>query len=102
MLARVVSALLFTGGLLVRREPLWPAAPAARIAIGSGLLDAAANTAYLFAAQRGALSLVAALASLGPATTVLMARGMLHERWTRMQMVGLLVALAAGLCISLG
>ena len=102
VLARVVSAALFAIGLLLRRAPLWPPAPAARIAISSGLLDAAANTAYLFAAQRGALSLVAALASLGPATTVLLARGLLNERWSRTQIFGLALALAAGLCISLG
>lgn len=102
VLARVVSAILFAAGLLMRRTPLWPAPDAARIAIGSGLLDAAANTAFLFAAQRGALSLVAALASLGPATTVLLARAILGERWTPLQVLGLGVALIAGLCISLG
>jgi drug/metabolite transporter (DMT)-like permease len=48
------------------------------------------------------LVLVSALVSLAPATTVLVARFTLGERWTVAQGVGLLAALGAGVLISIG
>jgi drug/metabolite transporter (DMT)-like permease len=102
VLARCVSLALFAAVLLVRRSGLWPAPAARRAALGSGLLDASANAAYFLAVQRGSLAQVAALVSLAPATTVLLARGILGERWSGAQRLGLVVALAAGVCISVG
>ena len=48
------------------------------------------------------MALVAAIVSLAPATTVLLARATLGERWSVSQRLGLALALAAGACISLG
>jgi uncharacterized membrane protein len=48
------------------------------------------------------MSLVSAIVSLAPATTVLLARGVLGERWSVAQRWGLALALTAGGCISLG
>jgi drug/metabolite transporter (DMT)-like permease len=68
--------------------------------VASGTLDAAAIALYLLASRRGLISLVAALGSLYPAATVLLARVVLHERLVRTQLVGLLLALVGVLLIA--
>jgi uncharacterized membrane protein len=88
--------------LAVRREPFVPPRGARLIACAAGALDAIANVLYVASVQHGLLSLVAALVSLAPATTVLLARFVLRERWNALQGLGLLLALAAGVLISLG
>ena len=67
----------------------------------AGVLDVTANILYLVASRIGLLSLVAVLTSLYPASTVLLARLVLRERMTRVQVAGLVlvvtgVALIAG------
>lgn len=102
VIARLVAIALFGGWIFTRRLSLWPEPGARRPAFASGLLDAVANIAYLIAVQRGSLALVAALVSLSPATAVLLARALFHERWSVPQRWGLVCALAAGVCISMG
>lgn len=58
-------------------------------AAAAGLLDSAANAFYLAAASRGHLSIVAAVASLYPASTVLLALGVDRERLRPVQLAGL-------------
>jgi uncharacterized membrane protein len=70
-----------------------------RTAIGCGLLDMLANALYLIATRYGPLSLVATLASLYPASTVVLARMTLGERLTRSQAVGVVCALVAVVAI---
>jgi drug/metabolite transporter (DMT)-like permease len=60
-----------------------------------GVLDAAANVFYLSAVRQELLSLVAVLTSLYPAATVVLARVVLHERFTRVQSGGLVCAAGA-------
>jgi drug/metabolite transporter (DMT)-like permease len=60
---------------------------------GAGLFDVAANALVVLAVRRGLLSLVAPVASLYPATTVLLARVVLHERIGRQRAGGLAVGL---------
>lgn len=94
--ARVVSAGLALV-LLARigRSPI-PRRDEARGAIvGAGFLDMTANLAMVVAVHKGMLSTVAVLSSLYPASTVLLARYVLHERMVRSQVFGLAVALAA-------
>ncbi|MGH9175243.1 MAG: EamA family transporter, partial [Vicinamibacterales bacterium] len=50
---------------------------------------------YLVAVQRGQLSVVATLASLYPASTVILARIILGERWSRLQAIGIVTAVLA-------
>ncbi|KKJ93852.1 DMT family transporter [Micromonospora sp. HK10] len=58
-------------------------------AAAAGLLDSAANAFYLAAASRGHLSVVAAVASLYPASTVLLALAVDRERLRPVQLAGL-------------
>ncbi len=73
---------------------------ALRIAIVSGVLDMAGNILTLLALQRGLLSLIGVLASLYPASTVILARVVLHERMTRKQLSGIAMALLGVALIS--
>ncbi|MFE9695010.1 EamA family transporter [Micromonospora sp. NPDC005806] len=58
-------------------------------AAAAGLLDSTANALYLAAASRGHLSIVAAITSLYPASTVLLALGVDRERLRPVQLAGL-------------
>jgi uncharacterized membrane protein len=83
----VWSALVITGGLAGLR-----AVPKA-LATGAGLLDVGA-TALLITALRTSLTvIVAPIASLAPGFTTLHAAWYLHERLSRVQLVGLGLAL---------
>jgi drug/metabolite transporter (DMT)-like permease len=65
------------------------------ITLGSGLTSGIANLCFLSAVGRGELATVAVVVSLYPATTVLLARTFLAERWSRAQACGLLLSVAA-------
>lgn len=70
--------------------------------VSAGALDMIANVFCLLALQQGMLSVVATLASLYPATTLLLARVVLRERLGLVQGIGLGVATAAVVLISVG
>lgn len=72
----------------------------ARLVVVCGLCDVSANALYLVAVNRGLLSLVAVLAALYPASTVVLARVVLHERMSRSQLVGLALAAVAAGCVA--
>jgi drug/metabolite transporter (DMT)-like permease len=61
---------------------------------GAGLFDVGANAMVLLAVRRGLLSLVAPVAALYPATTVVLARIILHEKIGRQRVGGLALGLA--------
>jgi len=65
------------------------------MAIACGVTDMAANGLYLVATRGGALSVIVTLASLYPASTVILARVFLHERLGRLQIVGVAASLVA-------
>lgn len=83
------------------RQALTPASGAAALIVGTGVLDITANALYLAAAQRGLLSIVAILASLYPASTVVLARMVIAERLHRIQLFGLALAAAGVLAMAL-
>jgi uncharacterized membrane protein len=102
IVARLVAVGLFLAAFLFLRRPLVPPRGVRALAFGVGLADAAGNFAYWRAVQNAPISLVATLVSLAPATTVLLARVLLRERWTAPQLAGLVLALTAGVLISRG
>lgn len=69
-------------------------------AVAAGLLDVAANALYVAAAARGHLSIVAAIASLYPASTVLLALTVDRERIRAVQLAGLALAAVALVLVS--
>jgi drug/metabolite transporter (DMT)-like permease len=72
-----------------------------RYVLGAGVLAFAAAVLFLAATGRGELAIVAVVASMYPAFTVILARVVLKERWSRRQAIGLLVAAASVILVSL-
>ncbi len=68
----------------------------------AGVLDCAANATYMTAVEQGQLTWVAAITSLYPATTVLLAGVVLHERLGRVQVFGLALAGVALSLVAIG
>ena len=67
-----------------------------------GAFDNLANVTFALAAQSGMLALVSVVGSLYPVSTVLLARGFLHERLSRPQLAGVITAFAGVVLIALG
>lgn len=68
----------------------------------TGVLDFAANAFYLTALDHGSFTWIAAISSLYPVSTVLLARLVLHERLARLQVAGLVMAGAALTLVAVG
>ena len=73
-----------------------------RWALLCGPLGAVATGAFLLASQQGYLTVAGVLASLYPASTVLLAALVLHERVHRTQGVGLALCALAVVCVAGG
>ena len=76
-------------------------ADAVRWAMGVALLDTGGNLLFIAATRLGRLDVAAVLASLYPASTILLAAWKLHERPTRVQLAGMGMAVAAVVMITL-
>lgn len=74
---------------LVAGRSLRPGQGSLLLIASAGILDVATNLLYLSATRVGLLSLVAVLTSMYPGATVILARFVLHERFHRLQLVGL-------------
>lgn len=99
--ARIASVISLALYITVRRvwsTPSWSEMPLIALV---GLLDALGNTFFALSARFGRLALAATLSSLYPATTVLLAQIFLHERLTRPQWLGVLLALLALILITI-
>jgi drug/metabolite transporter (DMT)-like permease len=76
--------------------------PSIGIAMVAGFLDISGSALYIYASQRGRLDKAVVITSLYPAITVLLARIILKEHFSRWKFVGLLAALAAVPMIAAG
>ena len=66
----------------------------------AGLLGTTAALLFLSASGKGELSIVAVVSAMYPAFTVLLARALLAEHWSRLQASGLLIAAASVVLVS--
>ena len=88
--------------LVARPQQRGPVRPADLVPLlALGCLDLAATAAYALAASAGMVSLVAVLASLYPAVTVVLARQLLAERLSGVQRGGVAAVLAGAALIGL-
>ena len=96
--APVVLLLLVLG---IMRRPMIVPRSAFRWVTASGVTDAGANALLVVAVRQGLLSVVAPVANLFPAVTVLLARALGHEKIGRFRLAGLALAVASLILISL-
>lgn len=99
--SRAASVVLISLILLLRRPTDWrPNRSVLPLMILSGVLDSAGNALFVFATHHGRLDVAAVLSSLYPASTVVLAWLFLKERVSRLQLIGMLGALAAVVMIA--
>jgi drug/metabolite transporter (DMT)-like permease len=91
-----IASLVTTGTIVVSRRQFQPLVRTS-IALGflAGLLDSGGSALYAKASQTGRLDTAVVLSSLYPAITVLLARLLLHEHFSRWKLVGLIAAIVA-------
>jgi len=99
--ARAASVLLVGAAALVGRRSLRMSYRVLPAVVIAGIGDMTANALYLVATQHGQLAITGVLASLYPASTVLLAQLVLRERLVRTQAAGLAAAVAAVVLIAL-
>ena len=88
--------------VLIARRTLRIATPDRRRALGAGFLDVTATVLVLIAVREGLVAVVAPVAALGPAFTVICAWLILKEPVARVQLVGLVIAVAGLTLIAVG
>ena len=97
--SRVTSVTLFSIAAIAGRHTWRMTTRVGWLVIACGVLDMIANALYLIASRGGPLSVVVTLTSLYPASTVILARIVLHERLSAWQVTGVVCALAAVILI---
>lgn len=99
-IARAISIPLLIIVMYSRGGSL-PARGVIPITVLSGVLDASGNVFFLLASTVGRLDVATILSSLYPASTVILSRIILKEQITRLQQIGVVLALAAIVLIAL-
>ncbi len=93
--ARFSSLLFLLAVVLIRNQKLLPEKSVWPVVLLAGALDVTGNVFFVLASHAGRLDVAAILSSLYPAVTVLLATLILRERVTRLQAIGIVVALVA-------
>jgi drug/metabolite transporter (DMT)-like permease len=99
--ARVAPVVVLAVVLTLLRRPLVPDRRALPLVSLSGVTDAGANALLLIAVRTGLLTVVAPVANLYPAVTVVLARAFGHERIGRFRLAGLVLAVVSLVLISI-
>jgi drug/metabolite transporter (DMT)-like permease len=98
---RIVSVSSLLGYAMLTRQPWLPKRESLVPILLSSVLDTFGNASYAMAARLGRLDVAAVLGSLYPGATVLLAWVFLKERITRVQAIGILLALGAIVLLTL-
>jgi drug/metabolite transporter (DMT)-like permease len=101
-ISRIGSLAATSIAVVASRAALKLDRPAAGFGMIAGFLDISASALFIFAIQHGRLDEAVVITSLYPAVTVLLARIVLKEHFSRWKIVGLLAALAAVPLIAAG
>jgi drug/metabolite transporter (DMT)-like permease len=101
-IGRIASFVATAVVVIATGAPLALELPSILIAMFAGFLDISGSALYIYASQRGRLDEAVVITSLYPAVTVLLARIILKEHFSRWKFVGLLAALAAVPLIAAG
>ena len=101
-ISRIGSLTATAIAVLATRAPLQLSGTPAILAAIAGSLDIIACALFVFASEHGRLDEAVVITSLYPAVTVLLARIVLKEHFSRWRFVGLLAALAAVPLIAAG
>jgi drug/metabolite transporter (DMT)-like permease len=99
--ARLAGTMIAFGACLVTWvRPVWPGSPrgALPLALASGTVDASANVCFVLATRNGLFGIAVVITALYPGITVLLARLVLGEKMRRLQQIGLVLA-GAGLVL---
>ena len=90
--ARIGSAAILIALSLMRRAPVRLHRQAIAITVVAGVVDMTANALYLVATHKAELSVIGVIVALYPISTLLLARFVLHERVSRIQIGALIMA----------
>jgi len=94
-ISRIGSLAATAVAVVVTRAPITLDRPRVGLGMLAGFLDISATALFVVASERGRLDQAVVITSLYPAITVLLARLVLKEHFSRWKFVGLLTALAA-------
>jgi drug/metabolite transporter (DMT)-like permease len=100
--ARAASFVVTAVAVVVTKAPLRLDVPRAAMAAVAGSFDIFGSALFIYASQHGRLDEAVVISSLYPAVTVILARLILKEHFSRWRFVGLLAALAAVPMIAAG
>ena len=102
MIASRTTGVIMVGLLMLTRRMPWRVDPSVRAPVAaSGVLDISGNLFFILAAQAGRLDVAAVLGSLYPGGTVLLAWLFLKERLSRLQWLGIALAMVAIVLLTL-
>ena len=101
-ISRIGSFTTTAIAVIATRAPMRLDRPTVALGFFAGSFDVTASALFIFASQHGRLDEAVVITSLYPAVTVLLARLVLKEHFSRWKFVGLLAALAAVPLIAAG